>query len=47
MGRADLARDQQTAVENHERLLVDEFKAQLEQVEARYVSLIRAAVDTE
>lgn len=45
MGRADLARDQQTAVENHERLLVDEFKTQLGLVESKYVSLIRAAVD--
>jgi hypothetical protein len=44
MGRADLSRDQQTAVENHERLLIEEYRSQVGTVEDRYVALIRDAL---
>lgn len=44
MGRADLSRDQQTAVENHERLLIEEYRTQVSAVEDRYVALIRDAL---
>jgi len=41
MGRGDLADDQQAAVENHEKFLIDDFSEQLSSVEDRYISRIR------
>lgn len=41
MGRADLAGDQQRAVEDHEGLMIDEFRNQVAAVEEQYVTMIR------
>jgi len=41
MGRGDLAEDQQTAVENHEQFLIDDFTGQLSAVQDGYITRIR------